>query len=144
MLIRCVNFFVDELLWMVAWGSYQLSLGLVFTWLLFMVMGRLRPLSALVLTAGSYAFAIVTYFMFVSMLFVNFFQWKFIGGGAPNVSNALDASLMLGGIISVLQYFFYVLINYWRPFFVTHFFVLSLISNIIAAFCASFFIRFTL
>lgn len=143
MLMRCVTFFVDELLWMVSWGWYQLSFGLVITWFMFILMGRMRFLPALLLTAGSYAFAIVTYFGFVSLLLINFFQWKFVGGGVPNVYNPLDASLILGGILSILQGLFYMIINYWRPFFVTHFFILSLISNLVAAGCASLLIRVT-
>ncbi|HLC06561.1 MAG TPA: hypothetical protein VJJ26_00090 [Candidatus Babeliales bacterium] len=143
MLMRCVTFFVDELLWMMTWGWYQLTLGLVFTWFMFILMGRMRLMPALFLTVGSYAFAIVTYFGFVSCLLISFFQWKFIGGGVPNVYCTLDASLILGGILSVLQCLFYCIINYWRPFFVTHFFILSLVSNLLAAFCASFFIRLT-
>ncbi|HLJ31169.1 MAG TPA: hypothetical protein VKU36_01915 [Candidatus Babeliales bacterium] len=143
MVMRGVTFFVDELLWMIAWGSYQLTLGIIFTWFLFILMGRMRLFSALLLTLGSYAFAILTYFVFVSSLLINFFQWKFIGGGVPDVFNPLDASLFLGGILSVLQLFFYMIINYWRPFPVVHFFVLSLISNLVAAGCGSFFIRVT-
>jgi len=141
MVTQCVTFFVDELLWMMAWGWYQLTLGLIFTWFMFILMGRMRLLPALFLTIGSYAFAIVTYFIFVSCLLINFFHWKFIGGGVPNVYNPLDASLILGGILSVLQGLFYCIINYWRPFFVTHFFILSLASNLLAALCASFFIK---
>jgi hypothetical protein len=141
--MRVVTFFVDELLWMMTWGSYQLTLGLIFTWFLFMLMGRLRMLPALFLTVGSYAFAIVVYFAFVSILLINFFEWKFVGGNMPDVYNALDASLILGGILSVLQCLFYLIINIWRPFPVVHFFILSLISNLLAAGAASFFIKIT-
>ncbi len=144
MMMQCASFFIDELLWMVAWGSYQLSFGLIFTWLLFILMGRMRALQALCLTVGSYAFAIVAFFGVVSCLFINYFQWKFIGGDRPNVFNPLDASLLLGGILSVFQGVFYLIINYWRPFFVTHFFILSLISNVGAAILGSYFIRLTL
>jgi hypothetical protein len=143
MLMRCVTFFVDELLWMMTWGWYQITLGLIITWFMFILMGRMRFMPALFLTMGSYAFAIVTYFIFVSLLLINFFQWKFIGGGSPNVYNTLDASLILGGILSLLQCVFYCIINFFRPFFVTHFFILSLVSNLLAAFCATFFIRLT-
>lgn len=143
MIMRCVTFFVDELLWMMTWGSYQLTLGIIFTWFMFILMGRLRLFAALLLTLGSYGFAIITYFLFVSCLLIQFFQWKFIGGSAPNVYNPLDASLILGGILSVLQLFFYLIIHYWRPFPVVHFFVLSLISNLAAAACGSFLIRVT-
>lgn len=139
--MRCVTFFIDELLWMITWGWYQIALGLIITWFMFILMGRMRLFPALFLTIGSYACAIVTYFGFVSCLLINFFQWKFIGGGLPNVYNALDASLMLGGILSLLQGLFYCIINNFRPFFITHFFVLSLISNLLAALCASFFIK---
>ena len=144
MMMKIADFCVNELLWLVAWGSYQLSFGLIFTWLLFILMGRLRALQALCLTVGSYAFAIVTFFGIVSCLFINYFQWKYIGGTRPNVLNPLDTSLFLGGILSLLQAVFYLSINYWRPFFVLHFFILSLISNIAAAVCASYFIRLTL
>src|SRR5579862_3049891 len=143
MLMRMVTFFVDELLWMMTWGSYQLTLGLIFSWFFFMLMGRLRMLPALFLIVRSYAFAIVVYFAFVLILFINFFHWKFVGGGTPDVYNALDASLILGGILSVLQCLFYLIINIWRPFPVVHFFILSLISNLLAAGCASFFIKIT-
>lgn len=142
--MRCVSFFVDELLWMMAWGWYQLSFGLVISWFMFMLIGRIRFFPALLLTIGSYAFAIVTYFVFVSCLLINFFQWKFVGGDMPNVYSPLEASLILGGILSVLQLFFYLIINCWRPFFVFHFFILSLVSNLVAAYCASFFIKFIL
>ena len=143
MIMRVVTFFVDELLWMMTWGSYQLALGLIFSWFFFMLMGRLRMLPALFLTVGSYAFAIVVYFAFVSILLINFFEWKFVGGGTPSVYHALDASLILGGILSVLQCLFYLIINIWRPFPVVHFFILSLISNLLAAGAASFFIKIT-
>src|SRR5438477_5897770 len=112
MLMKCVTFFVDELLWMMTWGWYQLALGLIITWFMFILMGRMRLMHALFLTVGSYAFAIVVYFGFVTCLLINFFQWKFLGGGVPNVYNPLDASLLLGGILSVMQGLFYCIINY--------------------------------
>ena len=143
MIMRVVTFFVDELLWMMTWGSYQLTLGLIFSWFFFMLMGRLRMLPALFLVVGSYAFSIVVYFAFVSILLINFFEWKFIGGSTPNVYNALDASLILGGILSVLQCLFYLIISIWRTFPVVHFFILSLVSNLLAAGAASFFIKIT-
>lgn len=142
--MRCVTFFVDELLWMIAWGWYQLAFGVVISWFMFMLMGRMRFFPALFLTIGSYAFAIVVYFVFVSCLLINFFQWKFIGGGVPNVYSPLEASLILGGILALLQLLFYTIINYWRSFFIFHFFMLSLVSNLVAAYCASFFIKFIL
>lgn len=143
MISKCVSFFVDELLWMITWGWYQLTFGLIISWFMFILLGRMKFLPALFLTVGSYAFAIVTYFGFVSVLLINFFQWKFVGGGVPDVYSPLDASLILGGILSVLQCMFYLVINYWRPFFVTHFVILSLISNLTAAFLGSFFIKLT-
>src|SRR5687768_15922429 len=103
--MRYVTFFVDELLWMMTWGWYQLTLGIVITWFAFMLIAKMRFFPALLLTLGSYAFAILSYFCFVACLLINFFQWRFIAGGIPNVYNALDASLILAGILSVLQYF---------------------------------------
>lgn len=139
--MRCVTFFVDELLWMITWGWYQIALGIIISWFMFILMGRMRLLPALFLTIGSYAFAIVTYFVFVSCLLINFFQWKFISGGMPNVYNGIDASLLLGGIFSLLQGLFYCIINNFRSFFIAHFFILSLISNLLAALCAALFLK---
>lgn len=144
MIMRTVSFLVDELLWMLTWGWYQLSLGLIFSWLLFVCFGRMRAIPAAVLVIGSYAFAIFVYFAFVAGLFVHFFQWKFIAGETPKVFSPLDAALILGGIYSTLQFVFYSIISYWRPLPVARFFVLSLISNLAAAFFASFFIKILL
>ena len=141
MLMHGVTFFVDELLWLMTWGWYQLALGVVFTWFMFVLMGRMKLLSALLLTIGSYAFAIFVYFIFVTCILINFFQWKFLAGGQPNVYGAFNASLILACILSVFQCLFYYLINYRRRFYVIYFFILSLISNILAAVCSSFFIK---
>jgi hypothetical protein len=138
-----VTFFVDELLWLMTWGWYQLALGVVFTWFMFVLMGRMKLLSALLLTIGSYAFAIFIYFIFVTCILINFFQWKFLAGGQPDVYSAFNASLILACILSVFQCLSYCLIKYNRPFDVIYFFALSLISNILAALCSSFFIKLT-
>jgi len=126
---------------MMTWGWYQITLGMIISWFMFMLVGRMRIFPALILTLGSYAFAILIYFVFTGYLLINFFQWKFIGGSTPNVYNSFDASLMLAGILSVLQYGFYIIISYCRAFYAIHFFVLSLVSNIVAALCSSFFIK---
>ncbi|HMK32375.1 MAG TPA: hypothetical protein VK431_01995, partial [Nitrosopumilaceae archaeon] len=72
MMMRCVTFLVDELLWMMTWGWYQIALGIVFSWFIFILMGRMRLLQALLLVISSYAFAIGTFFVFVSSLMINF------------------------------------------------------------------------
>ncbi|HSC25568.1 MAG TPA: hypothetical protein VLB80_05140 [Candidatus Babeliales bacterium] len=143
MIIRCSNFFVDEFLWMLTWGWYQLTLGLIFTWFIFILMGRMRLLSAFVLTISSYAFAITAYFGLVFCFIINFFQWEFVSGGIPNVYSPFYASLIFAVILSVMQYFFYCIIGYWKIFFASQFFILSLVSNILAALCSSYFIKLT-
>jgi len=144
MLMQCVDFFIDELIWMVAWGWYQLIFGIIISWLMFIFLGRMRFLPALFFVLSSYMFAVVIYFGFVSCILINFFEWKFVPGQLPNVYSPLDASLILGSILSVLQLFFYVIVNYWRPLLIINFFMLSLISNLLAAYCSSFFIKFIL
>lgn len=141
MVVKYVTFFVDELLWMLTWGWYQLAIALIITWFMFILMGRMNFIAALFLTIGSYIFAVLAYFVFVSCLLINFFQWKFVTHSTQNVYNPLDACLALGGILSLLQGLFYCIINYFRSFFIIHFFVLSLMSNLLAAICASFFIK---
>jgi hypothetical protein len=141
MMVGCVNFCIDELLWMLSWGWYQLALGICFMWFLYIFIGRMKIIPALILTLGAYAFAIVVYFSFVAGLFVNYLQWRFVAGGVPHVFGPLYASLFLGLIYSVLQLLFYCIISYWRNVFVARLFVFSLLSNIAAALVASCFIK---
>ena len=141
MIAYCVSFCVDELLWMLSWGWYQLALGICFMWLLYVFIGRMKMIPALVLTLGAYAFAMVVYFSFVAGFFVNYLQWQFVAGGTPRVFGPLYASLFLGLIYSVLQLLFYFIISYWRNIFVARLFVFSLLSNIAAALVASCFIK---
>lgn len=143
MVIQCANFCVDELLWMLAWGWYQLALGILFTWLAYMFFGKIRMLSAFVLALGAYGFSVFFYFSFVAGLFIHYFQLNFVAGGMPHVYSPLYASLLLGIIYSFLQLFFYCIINYWRKLSVMYFFVLSLICNTLAALLASSFIKIT-
>lgn len=143
MVIKCVNFCIDELLWMLAWGWYQLALGILLTWLAYIFCGKIRMLPAFILALGAYGFSIFFYFSFVAGLFIHYFQLSFVGGDMPHVYSPLQASLILGIIYSVLQLFFYSIINCWRTFPVMYFFLLSLICNICAALLASSFIKIT-
>jgi hypothetical protein len=143
MMIHCVNFCVDELLWMLAWGWYQLAVGIVLTWLAYMFLGKIRMLPAFILALGAYGFSIFVYFACVAGLFVHYFQLSFVAGKMPHVYSPLYASLLLGVIYSALQLFFYCIINYWRTFSVMYFFVLSLVCNTVAALIASSFIKIT-
>lgn len=141
MVIKCVNFCIDELLWMLAWGWYQLALGILLTWLAYVFCGKIRALPAFILALGAYGFSVFFYFSFVAGLFVHYFQLSFVAGSMPHVYSPLYASLLLGIIYSVLQLFFYCIINYWRKLSVMYFFVLSLLCNICAALLASSFIN---
>ena len=141
MMMRLATFFVDELLWMMTWGSYQIAFGLIFTWFLFILMGRMRLLRAFILTIGSYACALMTYFALVSCFFIYCFQWEFIAGRAPDVFNVLYASVYLGIILSVMQLPFFLIMSYWRRLSVPYFFIISLLSNLAAALCASMILR---
>ena len=143
MVTQCVNFCVDELLWMLTWGWYQLAFGVFFIWLIFMFIGRLKMIPALALALGSYAFSIVVYFSCVGGLFVHYFQLQFVPGEIPQVYGALHASLLLGLIYSFLQFFFYCIIRYWHRLPVISFFIASLIGNTFAALLASLFIKIT-
>ena len=141
MKIDCVTFCVDELLWMLSWGWYQLAFGIFFLWFLCTFIMRMKMISALALTLGSYAFAMFCYIAFVAGVFIHYLQWKFVAGQAPHVFSPLYASLFLGLIYSVLQLIFYYALCYWRNIMVLRLFVLSLLSNSMAALVASCFIK---
>ena len=141
MMTECISFCVDQLLWMLAWGWYQLVFGVLLSWIAYMFLGRIKMMSALILALSSYAFAMFVYFAFVAGICVHYFQWKFAVGSAPRVYSPLYASLILSVIYSILQLFFYCIINYWRKMSLFFFFVISLVCNIIAALLASSFIK---
>ena len=141
MVQKCITFCVDEFLWMLSWGWYQLLFGICFMWFLSVFIGRMKTIPALVLTLGSYAFAMFIYFTFVAGLFVHYFQWQFVAGGMPRVFSPLYASLFLGLIYSFLQLIFYCILSYWRKVFIMRLFVFSLLSNSAAALTASCFIK---
>ncbi len=135
------RFFVDELLWMLSWGWYQLIFGIIFMWSLHMMIRRMKTVSALVLTISSYAFSMFVYVMCVAGIFINYFQWEFIAERTPQVYNPLYASFFLGLIYSFLQLLFYFLLSFWRNTPVVRLFIISLLSNIAAALIASCFIK---
>jgi len=62
MLINCIGFCINELLWMLSWGWYQLAFGLVSLWFLYVFVGRIRMIPAMVLACGAYGFSIFVYF----------------------------------------------------------------------------------
>lgn len=143
MMTECVSFCVDQLLWMLAWGWYQLVFGVLLSWMAYIFLGRIKMMPAMILALGSYAFAMFVYFAFVAGLFVHYFQWKFAVDSMPRVYSPLYASLILSVIYSILQLFFYCIINYWRKMSLFFFFVISLVCNIVAALLASSFIKIT-
>lgn len=138
---KCVSFCVDEFLWMLSWGWYQLFFGICFLTFLLVFIDRMKIISAFVLTIGAYAFAMLIYFSFVSELFVNYFQWKFVAGGMPRVFTPFYASLFLGLIYSLEQLLFFYIVHWWRPINVTRLFVCALLSNSGAALVACCFMK---
>lgn len=140
MITRIIDFLINELLWSLTWGKFQVSLSFILSWMLFVFIGKLRTLPAIVVTITSYLFAILTYTAFVAMLFVNFFKWRYIEGGSY-VASPVHASLSLGIIYSVLQGLFYLIISKRYRFSALLFFFLSLVSNIVSALIASYFIQ---
>jgi len=137
MVQKCITFCVDEFLWMLSWGWYQLLFGICFMWFLSVFIGRMKTIQALLLTLAAYAFAILIYFVFVAGFLINYFQWQFVAGEMPLVFSPLYASLFLGLIYSVLQLLFYWIFSYWRSIPIIQLFIFSLLSNIGAAIAAS-------
>ena len=140
MITHIIDFLVNELLWSLTWGKFQISLSFIVSWMLFVFIGKLRTLPAIILTVTSYLFAILVYTAFVAVLFVNFFKWRYVEGGGYVVT-PLYASVSLGVIYALLQGLFYLIVSYRYRFSVIQFFSLSLVSNILSALIASYFIH---
>lgn len=139
-----VSLLIDEMLWILTWGWYQLILSILITWILFVCVGRIKTLKALVITTTSYVCAITVYFLIVAGLFIAYFQWKFVPGNSPSVLNAPAASFTLGLIYSVLQTIFFYSIDKWNRFSYARLSLLALVSNMTAAFISSLFVSFVL
>jgi hypothetical protein len=143
MFIHCINFLIDELLWMLAWGWCQLGFSIFLTLFSFIFFTPLKIHLAILLTLISYAFAVGAYFILVAGLFIYYFKISFIAGDTPNVYNPLCASLFLALIYSILQLFFYYSVGLWYKRSFLYFFLLSCICNMIAALLGSLCIKIT-
>lgn len=144
MITRIISILIDELLWILTWGWWQLAMSIISTWVLFVFIGRVKTIRALLLTTASYSFAIIIYFLFVIGLFITYFQWQFVPGNAPSVLNPPTASCILGIIYSLLQTLFFCIIQKgWGHISIFRFALLSFMSNMTSAFISSLFISFT-
>jgi len=140
MLANYIHFFINELLWMLGWGWYQLLCSVLFLWIAYIFIARIRTFNALLFAIASTVFAGIIYFCLVAGIFVYFFQWRFMNPRV-DVYTPLYASLFLGFIFSVLQLLFYIFINALRRIPIFLLFFISIISNSAAALFASCFIK---
>lgn len=145
MMTRIVGILIDELLWILTWGWWQLCASISFTWMVFVFAGRIKSIRALLLTIASYSFALITYCLIVASLFISYFKWKFIPGNATSVLNPSTAACLLGIIYTFLQMiFFYIIKKGWKHILVPRLTLLSFVSNMTAAFFSSLFVSFSL
>jgi len=145
MLTRTISILIDELLWILTWGWWQLVMSIILSWKLFVFIGRMKTVRALLLITASYSFALITYFLVVAGLFITYFKWRFIPGNAPSVLNPATASCMLGIIYSLLQTIFFCIIKKgWGHISISRLGLLSFVSNMTVAFISSLFVGFTL
>src|SRR5439155_14702800 len=103
-------------------GWYQISLGLLFTWILLIYLGHMRSLPALILTITSYWSAFVVYTLFIVLVSTYMVQGNY-------VTERAMSSTVIAGILAftftLLQGLFFQLINqwyhlnFWQLFFIT-------------------------
>lgn len=136
-----VSFLRDEWLWSMTWGWYQISLGLLFTWILLMYHSRMKSLPALILTVTSYWSAFVIYTLFIIVGLSQLIKTEHM---PVQVVNNLTISLGLAFIFTLIQAFFFKIINRWYRLKLTRVIWVTLLGNIFAALTATYFMRFAL
>jgi hypothetical protein len=100
MLIRFISFFLDEWVWNMTWGWYQIMYSMVCTWLFFCVLGKIRMIPSLCMTFLSYAMTFIVY----TIIVVGISMWDVVTVHmSPYTLSTTTALLGLGGIYSVLQ-----------------------------------------
>jgi hypothetical protein len=137
MMNYCVKVCIDQLLWILSWGWYQLLFGTLFSFISYLFLGRLKIVHAFLLSLAAYGFSLGIYLLVVAGVMITYCKVNYISEPEMCVYSPLCASLLLGLIYSFLQLLLFALINHWRKFRVVYFFGLSLLCNILAAFAAS-------
>ncbi len=134
------DFLLDKWLWSITWGWYQILLAPIFMWMLMVLIGWMKGVSALVLTVTSYVFTFVIYSAFIVCLFVYFFEWEYVSHSTGYVPlNPLRASLGLAIVYSIIQSCFFCLVNRWYRLALIRILLITVMSNIGAALLATFF-----
>lgn len=137
--VSITNFLISEWIWALSWGSYQMSISLFLMVLLMRVSMRVGWLRALLLSFVAQLFCFVVFSLFVFGFLVTIFNVTY----SPSVDiqertyTVLKASLSLGLIFTFLQILFFRILS---KVYHTHYYqIISVvfISNMIAAFCAS-------
>lgn len=134
-----ILFLRDEWLWSMTWGWYQISLGLLCTWFLFMYQCRIKSLPSLILTVASYWVAFVLY----TVLVVGVLGSLIATDQMPEriLYNYYMVSIGLAIIFSTLQSIFFVCINRWYHKRSNQIVKVIFAGNIVAAIIATYLMR---
>jgi hypothetical protein len=135
------TFFLDGWLWSMTWGWYQLSLGLLFTWLLLIYISRIKSLPALILTITSYWSAFAVYTLFVALISTYIVQGDYVPEKAIG-STMIAVTLAI--VFTLLQGVFFQLINQWYHLNFWQVLSITFIGNSMAALFVTYFMQFTL
>lgn len=121
------------------WGWYQITLGLLLTWFLFMYQCRMKSLPALILTVTSYWAAFVVYTLFVVLILGRFISTDQIP--VRLIANHYVVSTGLALIFSSIQSVFFLMLNRWYNKSIKHIVGVIFSGNIAAALITTYIMR---
>lgn len=130
------QFFLTQWLWSITWGWYHALFAALFMTLLLRFFARKKLLASFALAAGSQLWSFVLYSLFVVGVLIVAFDLQYAPESFESVAqetNFFVVAFNLGLIYSVLQLFFFMIVKHWYRFSVRLTFLLSIISNVLAA-----------
>jgi len=138
-LLPVTNFLISEWIWALSWGSYQMGIAIFFMVLLMRLIMRIGWLRALLLSFVAQLFSLLVFSFFVFGFLITLFGATYIplDDIQERTYTVLKASLSLGLIFTLLQILFFRMLS--KIYDTNYYQIVSIvfISNMIAAFCAS-------
>jgi len=104
------EFLVEEWLWSITWGWYQLAFGLICSTIIFIIHRRLKSLPALIVVAASYWSAFVLYLLCV-MAFSCYIIYS--GQYSLDIKSSFHSIILLAIVFTLLQILFLRIVHAW-------------------------------
>lgn len=130
------QFFLTQWLWSVTWGMYHALFAFLFMAILLRYFLRINFLRSCTLSLGAQVWSLLLYSLFVIGILIIAVELRYVPESLEPIdkdTNFFVVAFNLGMIYSALQMLFFVLVNRWSSLNVRIAFLLSIISNVLAA-----------